>query len=93
MEVLHLDYGESSLIVQKGKGNKKGVVRVGGQLKSHLKKYIKYHESDSPYLFTSSRGDKLTVPGVQQIFKRWYKKMVCLPIIRRILQGIATLLG
>ncbi len=74
IEDLHLDYGESSLVVQKGKGSKKGVVRIGAQLKAHIKKYIKYRKSSSPYLFTSSRGYKLTVPGVQKIFKKWYKK-------------------
>ncbi|MCP3683824.1 MAG: tyrosine-type recombinase/integrase [bacterium] len=74
IEDLHLDYGESSLVVMKGKGNKKGVVRVGVKLKAHLKRYIKYRDSESPYLFTSSRGDKLTVPGVQKIFKKWYRK-------------------
>ncbi len=74
IEDLHLDYGESSLVVQKGKGSKKGVVRIGAQLKAHLKRYIKYRKSDSPYLLTSSRGDKLTVSGVQKVFKKWYKK-------------------
>ncbi|MFC1557060.1 tyrosine-type recombinase/integrase [candidate division KSB1 bacterium] len=74
VEDLHLDYGQSSLVVQNGKGGKKGNVRISTKLKAHLNKYIKYRKSNSPYLFTSARGEKLTVSGVQKIFKKWYAK-------------------
>ena len=74
IEDLHLDYGQSSLVVQKGKGNKKGNVRLSAKLKAHLNRYLKYRKSDSPYLFTSARGEKLTVSGIQKIFKKWYEK-------------------
>lgn len=74
IEDLHLEYGESSLVVQKGKRGEKGNVRLSAKLKAHLKRFIKYRKSDSPYLFTSARGEKLTVSGIQKIFKKWYAK-------------------
>ena len=37
---LHVDYGESSLTVQHGKGDKRRVVNFGKNLKAHLKRYL-----------------------------------------------------
>lgn len=74
IEDLNLDYGESSLVVQNGKGGRPGIVHLSKNCKAHMKRYFKYRNSESPYLFTSSRGEKLTTSGISKIFKRWYKK-------------------
>ena len=68
---LFLNYKESSLCVQKGKGGTKRVVRFGPKTKALLNKYLQQRKSTSPYLFTSSRGEKLSRSALQKIFKKW----------------------
>ena len=74
VEDLHIDYGESSLTVQHGKGDKKRVVKFGKNLKAHLKKYLSTRNSISEYVFHSSRGEQLKRSALQKIFKKWAQK-------------------
>ena len=67
---LYLGYNESSLVVQNGKGDKRRIARFGPKTKSHLERYLQQRKTDSPYLFYSSRGEKLTRSGLQRIFKK-----------------------
>jgi len=71
---LHIEYGESALTVQSGKGGKKRLVKFGKKTKAHLKKYLSERHSKSEYLFYSSRGDKLQRSAIQKLFKNWAKK-------------------
>ncbi len=71
---LFLNYNESSLVVENGKGGKRRVVRFSPRTKSHLKKYLEFREQESPYLFCSSRGEQLTRSALQKIFKKWAKR-------------------
>ncbi len=75
---LFLNYNESSLTVQNGKGGRKGYVKFGSKLKVHLKKYLRLRSSQSSYLFSSSRGEKLTRSAIQKIFKK-YASLASLP--------------
>ena len=71
---LHIDYDQSSLTVQNGKGGKKRNVRFGSKLKAHLKKYLKLQLNTGPYLFSSSRGEKLSRTALLLIAKNCYKQ-------------------
>jgi len=71
---LHIQYGESALTVQNGKGGKKRLVKFGKKTKAHLKKYLAERHSKSEYLFISSRGVKLQRSAIQKIFKKWARK-------------------
>ncbi|MFC1555288.1 tyrosine-type recombinase/integrase [candidate division KSB1 bacterium] len=71
---LFLNYNESSLVVESGKGGKRRVVRFGPKTKTHLKKYLESQEPSSQFLFCSSRGEKLTRSALQKIFKKWAKR-------------------
>ncbi len=55
---LFLNYNESSLVVESGKGGKRRVVRFGPKTKIHLKKYLEQREPSSKFLFCSSRGEQ-----------------------------------
>lgn len=68
---LHIEYGESALTVQSGKGGKKRLVKFGKKTKAHLKKYLSERRTESDYVFYSSRGEELTRSAVQKIFKKW----------------------
>ena len=61
------------MIVRKGKGSKKRVVKFSKNLKKHLREYIKTY-SPGEYLFQSSRGGKFRISGIQKIFKKKAKK-------------------
>ncbi|MFH2049244.1 MAG: tyrosine-type recombinase/integrase [bacterium] len=74
VEDLHINYGESALTVQNGKGGKKRIVKFGKKTKAHLKRYLAERHSKSEYLFYSSRGDKLERSAIQKTFKKWAKK-------------------
>ena len=69
VEDLHLEYNQSSLVVQNGKGGKKRVVRIGSKLKAHLKRYIKLGLNKGEYVFSSSRGENLTRSALLMIVK------------------------
>jgi len=71
---LHIEYGESALTVQSGKGGKKRLVKFGKKTKAHLKKYLSERRTESDYVFYSSRGEELTRSAVQKIFKKWAGK-------------------
>ncbi|MFC1565142.1 tyrosine-type recombinase/integrase [candidate division KSB1 bacterium] len=70
---LYINYNESSLVVEYGKGGKRRVVRFSPRTKAHLKKYLEQREPSSQYLFCSSRGEQLTRSALQKIFKKWAK--------------------
>lgn len=74
VEDLHLDYNQASLTVQNGKGRKKRVVRFGAKLKGHLKKYLKQRLNKEHYLFSSSRGGKLTRSALLKVVKHYLKQ-------------------
>ena len=74
VEDLHINYGESALTVQCGKGGKKRLVKFGKKTKSHLKKYLSERHSKSEHVFYSSRSDKLERSAIQKIFKNWAGK-------------------
>jgi integrase/recombinase XerD len=69
-----LGYGQSSLIVQNGKGGKAREVFVAEELKRHLKAFVTWKRdreedaSDAALLFTGQRGP-LTRNGVWRIVK------------------------
>lgn len=74
LEDLNLMRGQNSLIVRHGKGDKLRQVKFSNKLKVIIIKYLDYRDKDSPYLFYSERGDKMTTSAIQRIFKKWAKK-------------------
>ena len=74
IEDLYLKRGQSSIYVKNGKGGKDRVVDIGANLKKHIAEFLDYRTTDSPYLFPSERGEKITRSGIQQVFKKWAKK-------------------
>ena len=74
IEDIHLKKGQSSLVVRDGKGGRNRVVAFNHFLKSEILKYLEYRNSDSPYLFYSERGEKMTRYGISKVFKKMSKK-------------------
>ncbi|MFC1620541.1 tyrosine-type recombinase/integrase [Candidatus Neomarinimicrobiota bacterium] len=74
LEELYLKKGQNSLIVRNGKGGKDRVVQFNAMLKDLIVEYLNYRHSDSPYLFPSKHGEKITASGIQQVFKKWANK-------------------
>ncbi len=66
---LHLGKGQNSLIVRNGKGGKDRIVAFNSKLKILIQDYLDYRKSESPYLFHSERGDKMTRFGIGTVFK------------------------
>lgn len=79
---LLLDQGQSSIIVRKGKGDKKRGVAIGKELRIHLKDFLAWKReqgqavSSDSLLFVSPRGeeDRMSRQAVYQVFKRWAKR-------------------
>ena len=74
VEDLYLKRGQASIYVKNGKGGKDRVVDIGSKLKKRILEFLDYRTMDSPYLFPSERGEKMTRSGIQQVFKKWAKK-------------------
>ena len=74
VEDLHINYGESALTVQHGKGNKKRLVKFGKKTKAHLNRYLSERHTKSDYVFYSSRSVQLNRSALQKVFKNWAKK-------------------
>lgn len=70
---LDLEHEEIKLI---GKGNKERVVLFPNEIIPILEQYLedrnKYRHSDSPYLFVSERGNKLTKETINDIFEKYW---------------------
>ena len=73
-------YGESSVIVRRGKGGKRGEIIIGKGLKKRLKSFLaskrKWGENltDDAHLLLSQRNGPYTTRGLQMTFKRVAKK-------------------
>ena len=74
VEDLYLKRGQSSIHVKDGKGGKDRVVDIGANLKKHIAEFLDYRAINSPYLFPSERGERMTRSGIQQVFKKWAKR-------------------
>ena len=74
VEDLYLKKGQGSIHVKNGKGGKNRVVDIGSNMKKQIIEFLDYRNTDSPYLFPSERGEKMTRSGIQQVFKKWAKK-------------------
>ncbi len=70
---VHLGKGQNSLIVRKGKGGKDRVVAFSSALKNLILDYLDYRVSQSPYLFHSERGERMTRFGISRVFKNLAK--------------------
>ena len=74
IEDLYIKRGQASIYVKNGKGGKDRVVDIGSNLKKQILEFLDYRTMNSPYLFPSERGEKMTRSGIQQVFKKWAKK-------------------
>lgn len=74
LEDINLKRGQNFLIVRKGKGGKTRQIKFSNRLKVIIIKYLEYRNSDSPFLFYSERGEKMTTSAIQRIFKNVAKK-------------------
>ena len=74
IEDLYLKRGQSSIYVKNGKGGKDRVDDIGSNLKKHIAEFLDYRAINSPYLFPSERGERMTRSGIQQVFKKWARK-------------------
>ena len=71
---IHIRKGQNSLIVNNGKGDKDRVVGFNNKLKVLIQEYLDYKSSNSPYLFPSERGEKMTRYGISRVFKTMASK-------------------
>ncbi len=76
---IHINKGENSIFVLKGKGGKNRLVTISEKLKKHLKGFISWKKrvgepvDPDDYLFTSERSPKMTLSAIQKRFKCWIK--------------------
>lgn len=78
---IFLDDQISSLLVRKGKGNKKRLVFFKGAIENHFKQYMKWKqqlgeslEPEEPLLVSSNTGKHMTTRAIQKIFKKCAEK-------------------
>lgn len=78
---LFLDDRICSVLVRKGKGNKKRLVYFTGPFRQHCKEYFKWKqkigesiESETPLIISSNTGDHMTTRAIQKVFKRCAEK-------------------
>jgi site-specific recombinase XerD len=76
-----LDQRICSILVRKGKGNKKRLVFFSGPFRQHCKEYFKWKqktgesiESEMPLIISSNTGGHLTTRAIQKAFKRCAEK-------------------
>ena len=74
VEDIHIRKGQNSLTVTNGKGGKDRVVGFNNKLKVLIQEYLDYKSSNSPYLFPSERGEKMTRYGIGRVFKTMASK-------------------
>jgi len=58
---------KGSIVVRKGKGNKRRVVPIPNDLRQYLGDYLTEHRATGKWLFDSQRGEQLTYIGVYQL--------------------------
>jgi integrase/recombinase XerD len=77
---LKIGYGQSEIYVENGKGNVSGTVVIPAGLKTHLKSFLAWKESqgegvaDSDFLFIGKKG-KMGNQGLQLIVKGYLKQL------------------
>ena len=74
---IHIDEKTGSLIVRKGKGGKKRLVRFNSEFKQHYDEYLKWKQAgeepvglDDPLLRSSHTGEHMTSRALEKAFKR-----------------------
>lgn len=77
---LHIQRGQSSLSVRKGKGDRPRTVRISEEFRNRCKRFILWKrmqgqgvDSES-YLLTTSKGTQLSKRALQKAFKRCIRK-------------------
>ena len=70
-----------ALLVMKGKGDKKRLVRFNGSFKRHYSEYLLWKQAvgeptgpDAPLLLSSNTGTSMTTRAIQKAFKRTARK-------------------
>jgi site-specific recombinase XerD len=77
---LRIGYGQSEIYVENGKGNISGTVAIPAGLKTHLRSFLNWKESQGEgtapqdFLFIGKRG-KMTSQALQQIVKAYLKRL------------------
>ena len=74
---IHIDEKTGSLIVRKGKGGKKRLVRFNNEFKQHYEEYLKWKQArempfgaTDPLLLSSHTGGHMTPRALEKAFKR-----------------------
>lgn len=78
---LFLDDKLCSILVRRGKGNKKRVVYFTGPFRKHCRQYLKWKQQigesvapQDPLIISSNTGSHLSIRGLQKVFKRSAKR-------------------
>ena len=88
MEIAALKYGDvfldeklCSILVRKGKGNKKRIVYFTGPFRKHCREYFKWKQQigesisqEEPLIISSNTGGHMTTRAMQKVFKRCAKR-------------------
>jgi site-specific recombinase XerD len=70
-----VDTSSGSILIQRGKGSKQRVVRIGAKAQKALWKYVTmYRRGDSDRLFLSRSGEPLDVTGIKLMIRRLGKR-------------------
>ena len=74
---IYIDQKTGLLIVRKGKGNKKRIVRFNREFQQHYEEYLKWKQvcnepvgQDDPLLISSHTGGHMTTRAIEKVFKR-----------------------
>jgi site-specific recombinase XerD len=74
---VYIEGDRSSLVVEKGKGEKRRVVRFSDEFKQHILKYLEWKKDigeptdlNSPLIYSTNTKDHISKRGIQEIFKR-----------------------
>lgn len=68
----HIHWGSTATLELHGKGNKSRVTPISNTVRTMLKRYMQiYPRKENDFLFTNSKGEKLTRAGVQYIIDKY----------------------
>jgi integrase/recombinase XerD len=70
LNIADIEFSIGACLVKHGKGNKQRVVFIGKRVKRALRAYLRTRHDDSPALFTTNDGYRLTYSGLHEILRR-----------------------
>jgi integrase/recombinase XerD len=74
MNIKDIDLNTGAVLIRYGKGGKTRTVFIGRKTRRRMRSYLRLHSNDTPALFISKDGERLTYGGLRQLLERRAKR-------------------